>query len=276
MVSSLAIIGTFIVSSANTMEGAFDRSAEIDKYVETLNTGTQGVVTLALRDIYWSGISDRRLADVLNEQLLRDFADISTPEHPVGRPRFTWTVDEHYGVALIEALASMGIVDYNGTFEKIGKDPKQGGAGNKRVRNEARSAPKVVALRAGLNQVMATRENHVEGGNPTTSMLINLLKSDDRIYRDFALDRIYREKLRDPRLLNFLESQVVAYVNLSPVAKPGWQEVYLRRNIRLLGLSGDTKYLGTMESVVASNVDEGTKKYARVAANLLRTLNVPE
>jgi hypothetical protein len=128
----------------------------------------------------------------------------------------------------------------------------------------------MVAHRAGLNKVMASLDNHVEGGDPTTSMLINLLKSNDRIYTDFALDRIQREKLRDPRLLDFLESQVNDYVRRAPVAKLQWQEVVIRRHIKLLGQSGDIKYRATMAKVLTSSVDKGAKKQAEVAASLLQ------
>jgi hypothetical protein len=169
-------------------------------------------------------------------------------------------------------LASLGLPDYNSAFEVI---EQRGARGknttvNKRMRTAARNAPRIVTLHVGLNAVMASRENHVEGGDPAASLLINLIKSDNRIYREFALDRVYRQKRYDPRLLDALESQVLEYVNHSPVTKLEWQHVFLRRNIKLLGLSGQIKYRKIAETVLASNADAGAKKHAAVAANLLQ------
>jgi hypothetical protein len=272
LVVSVGIATLSMSSHVLAMDGDFDRSAEVDRYVEVLRSGTQNAVTAALNEIYWSGISDRRLGDALNDLLLKDFDNIvNPPPPPFGRPRFSWTVDEKYGVGLIEALASMGMPEYNATFDKIAQAGKEKGAINKRIKKEAQAAPKLIAFRAGLNKAMASRESHVEGGNPTSSMLINLLKSDNRLYRDFALDRIHREKLRDPRLLDFLDGQVIAYVNRAPVKKLEWQDTYMRRNIKLLGLLGNATHHRTMEMVLASKVDEGAKKHAKVAASLLST-----
>ncbi|MGC3979685.1 MAG: hypothetical protein QM808_00315 [Steroidobacteraceae bacterium] len=236
-----------------------------------MKTGTQGAATAAAKEIYWSGISDARLGDALNERLLRDYAAVENPQRAaIKGPRFTWTVDETYAVALVEALASLGMPGYDVTFEKLGEAKDANGSINKRVRKAALNAPKILKLRTGLNGVMAGRENHIEGEEPLTSMLINLLNSDERLYRDFALDRIYREKLVDSRLLDVLNSQVLEYVQRGSKAKPDWKDEYLRRNIKWLGLSGQAKYLKTMEQVLASNVDAGAKKYAGVAAQQLQ------
>lgn len=171
---------------------------------------------------------------------------------------------------MIRALASLGIVDYIATFENIDKAANADKRINKRIHKAARQASVICNFHSGLNSVMTSRESHIEGGDPMASMLINLIKSDDRLYRDFAMDRVHREKIRDSRIFDVLEAQVVDYLERSPVKELDWKDVFMRRNIQALGLSGDAKYKGTVQRVLASQVDAGAKKYAQVALSRLQ------
>jgi hypothetical protein len=76
------------IPNAFAMEGSFDRSAEVDNYIETIDTAPQVIATATLHDIYWSGISDRRLGEFLKERLMSDYAEIATPEYNAPVPRF--------------------------------------------------------------------------------------------------------------------------------------------------------------------------------------------
>lgn len=62
---------------AYSMDATFDRAAEVDKYVGELKTGTHGRLELVAREIYDSGISDRRLAAAINERLMQDYPHMS-------------------------------------------------------------------------------------------------------------------------------------------------------------------------------------------------------
>ena len=269
-INLLCFIFFIATATSNAMEGTFDRSTEIDKYINIIQSGTKGDIISATQSICWSGLSDKRLAAAINQRLMDDFMEIRSQRIRGIDPRFDWTTDERYGVSLINALASMGLPEYISTFEKIDSTANKDRRINKRVHHAARFAPKILGSRTGMGELMLSRANHIEGGDPMTSMLINLLHSDKRSFRDFALDKIYRENMRDPRLMDALADQVNDYISRSPVSEIGWKEAFVRRNIAYLGLSGYHKYRDTLQGVLNSQADEEAKDYARIALERLQ------
>jgi len=276
---SMALAG----SSACAMDGVFDRTAEVEKFMQVMKTGTEGDVVVAAKAIYASGISDRRLADAVNERMLADYAELAPPRRR-GLPgplrvvlnRTTRTVDENYGVWLVKALQSFGFDDYLATLDRVSAHPDRGGSKVPRMRTAAANAPKYLPRHRSINVVMASRKNHNEGDDPQASMVINLLLSDESSHREFpshvefALDRIHDDRMFDPRILSLLDRQLLEYIEKTAGTKADDKNMIIAKRIKVLGLAGDRQYRGTIEKLLASKANRAHKRHAEVALSQLQ------
>jgi hypothetical protein len=245
----------------------FDRSIEIDEYVSVMTNGTIGAATKGARRIYFSGISDARLAAVVSERLLLDYAELG-PSKASGLPGFN-TVKEEYGIWMVRALASSGIAEYKETLKKV-IHSNLGGAAVRKMRKTAKEELLRVDWYATRNKVMASMDNYQVGEDPTNAMLVNLLLADDPECRDFALDVVNWEKKFDPHILQVLERQVREYAVATKGVRNPSVDDRIAVNIKLLGHSGVTQYRDVMNEVLASNAVTSVKRQAATALQRLQ------
>lgn len=276
-VSSLIAVALF-AQDVQAADEVFDRRAEIEQYIEVFGSGNVTETIAAANRLYVAGISDTRLADVLSARLARDYAELnleytrSNEPHPAaGVVHRVLAVDTQYGAAMARALASLGVEQAAATLRQIAQSPRKGGANIKRVRDVAAQQAARIEWYRKRNEIMASTKNHRDGDDPRVSMMVNLLLSDDRSYREHAMDRIYSERLRDPRLFAVLESQVRQYLLDTQAAPPRQKADSLAEySVKLLGLSGDRSRSEILRNVLASNLPAGIKKQAQVALDRLK------
>ncbi|MBC7983374.1 MAG: hypothetical protein H7Y02_05910 [Candidatus Obscuribacterales bacterium] len=250
----LAALILLFAGTAHAMEGVFDRSAEIEKYIALATSGTRGELTLVAKDIYVSGLSDRRLAEAVSQRLLKDYVGIAQNQ----------SSDIQYGRWMIKALASFGVSEYAATLSEVKKRAKVA-----KLRSEAGEELEQIAWHKTKNEIMATRINHKEGDNQRASQLMNLLRSDDFTYKYQAADRISWEKLVEPRILEEMSAQMLKYMDETDMNASRAQSKTLGYYAKLLGYSGEPKYRETLEKVIASKAGTLVKRRAKDALGKL-------
>jgi hypothetical protein len=235
---------------AHALDGNFDRSAEVAKYLDIVQTGSRLNMTRAAKELYVSGIDDPRLAAALSERLLRDTPSLVKNNR----------ADGQYGAWMVKALASTGVEQYAATIEQVQSRVKVGA-----VRMECKEELEKIAWHKAKNRIMNSRENHVEGGNERASQLLNLIKADDFTFKQFAADRVSWEKQLDERILDEMAEQLIRYMNDTGRNASRAQGKALGLYAKLLGYSGLSKYRDPLDQVLASKASALLKKHAREA-----------
>jgi hypothetical protein len=242
-----AVIAIFIFSIANSMDGVFDRSAEIEKYLEAVKSGTRGANIDAAREIFNSGIGDERLAAALSERLLADFKRIDTLERN----------NEEYVRWLVKALASMGIKAYEPSLARVCKE-----SSNNQIKTSCAEERAKIDWYRSRNEIMSSRKYFSEGDDPKVARMLNLIEADDFSYKQYASDRMNWSRMLDPKLMDAVDRQVLLHVEATRHGVSRDQAKAMGMFIKLLGYSGNVKYRATLEKVKASKATSLMKKYA--------------
>ncbi len=236
---------------ANAMDGAFDRSAEVDQYVAHLNsTATQEQLIPTARAIHISGIGDERLAKAIADRLLRDLPHLET----------------QYGAWMVRALASTGEPIAKDTLTQVGKATRI-----PRIKTECEEQVNVVDWQRHKNQVMASRRNYSEGDNMRVAQLLNLLQSDDFSLKENAAYRMNWDKTLDARLMAEIATQMAAFVDKGAVTKDKDELVVMGNYAKMLGYSHDQQYVELLRRVMIASPHLPIKKSAAKALDNLKS-----
>ncbi|MBC7983373.1 MAG: hypothetical protein H7Y02_05905 [Candidatus Obscuribacterales bacterium] len=230
------------------LDGSFDRSVEVEKYIEVYKTKTRGGVIEASKRIHVAGLADPQLAAAINERLLRDHVGESV-SGSIGTEYLEW---------MVKALASTGIAEYETTIKQVAKST---GARCSICREEWE---KISWYRA-RNEIASSREHHRAGDDPRITQMLNLLLTPDFSYRFFAAERMNRERLLDPRLMEVVSQQVLEHMNDTPRGSNHDQGKAMGLYVKLLGYSGNVKYRDTLNRLLASKASSVIKKHAKEA-----------
>lgn len=252
----VVLLGFFLpVTLAHAMEGSFDRSAEVEKYIEVFKNGTRGAVIDSSREIVNGGITDASLAAAINERLLRDYKSAD---------RFNTTVIQ-YVQWMARALAANGLTEYAGTIKQVAKE----GAGQSTRKLCTEELSKLGWYKA-RNKLMSDKKYFSEGGDRHIAQLTNLLMDADFSFKLFAADRMNWERILDPNLMEIVSQQVLQYMDRTVHGVARDQAKTMGLYIKLLGYSGNIKYRDTLERVRTSHATSLMKKYADESLKRLR------
>lgn len=241
------------VGNVYAMEGEFDRSDEVGRYMTAMQTGSIGTLAVAAKEISVSGIADPQLAAALSNRLLADYKTIGTDRE-----------NDTYGVWMCRALASFGIADYSDELKKVAS-----GAKNQKVRTACNDAVPTIAWNKSKNTVMASMQYHNEDDDPAVSRLMNLLMADDYSYKHYAVERMNWERVLDKRLMAAIAPQLEQYAQRT-AKLDDIQDDTIANFAKLLGYSRDVQYRGVLESVLASpHASRGVKRHAKYALDKL-------
>jgi hypothetical protein len=253
----LAAVAVFTLTEpTRAMDGVFDRSAEVDKYIQVIGTGTRNTLTEAAREIHDADIGDARLARALRDKLQSDLPTLD-PKN---------SVDAKYRKSMVMAIASTGAMEFASDVKGM-----CAGIQAKRSVTYCDQAADRMQWYKAKNELMASRQYHRDGDDPKVSMIMNLLMSDDLSFKVEGADKMNWGKILDVRLMEAIEPQLLQYVNAGPRNATRMQANVAAHFVKLLGYSGDPKYRDTLSKVLAARPGESVK---RRAAEGLRRLDL--
>lgn len=251
-----SLLATGLCASVAAMEGEFDRSSEVEKYIQIINTGTRNTLTEAAREIHDADIGDARLARALRDKLQSDL--------PALDPKSS--VDAKYRKSMVMAIASTGATEFASDVKGM-----CAGIKSKKPVTYCDEAAERMQWYKSKNALMASKQYHRDGDDPKVSMIMNLLMSDDLSFKVEGASKMNWGKILDARLMDAIEPQVLQYVNAGPRNATRMQANVAAHFIKLLGYSGNPKYRDTISKVLAAKPGEGVK---RRAAEALRRLEL--
>lgn len=237
------------------MEGVFDRSAEVERYVAQLDSEPSKEVLMAAvaKPIYVSGISDERLAQALSDRLMRDLPLLDASRDSA-----------QYGAWMVKALGSTGTELARSNIKEIQTKTKIA-----RVKSECADQLHELDWQRRKNEIMASRANYQEGGDMRVAQLLNLLKSEDYSYKQDAAYRMSWDKILDPRLMEEIAVQLQAFADKGGASTNKAENVAMSHYAKMLGYSGNQKYGPLLTTLYKSQTDYLVKKQALAALKRL-------
>jgi hypothetical protein len=284
LATGMCVFGVAALTGAPvySMDGVFDREAEVQSYLPAVEAGTRREFIQAAQKIYMSGIGDARLAQALAARLRKEAAGLDAPKlwhrynmnAVVVEDRYINETDAGYGLWLIQAPCSTGSELVLPALNEMASRRK--GAQLKELRKQAAFCANRLAWHRKKNELMASRQHHQPGDDPQVSRLVNLLHADDKTYRDFVYDYISANKIREPRYFDVIRANILAALQAPPVASSEKRapnktpNKTLIQELKMLGDSNDRSNATVLQRVLDSNVDVATKKHAQAALSRLQ------
>jgi hypothetical protein len=245
----------FFVGQALAMPGVFDRSAEIEQYIQQLGSDlTQEQLIDVAKPIYVSGITDERLSKAVGDRLLKDLPTLGKNSEST-----------QYAAWMVKALGSTG-TDTAATLIKEVRAKTT----SQRVRSECDDQLNELPWQRRKNEVMSSRENHNEGDKMRVSQMLNLLKSDDYSFKQDAAYRMSWDRVLDDRLMQEIAKQTQAFVEKNNGASKDKAEIVVMSHyVKMLGYSYDNKYRPVLMAVLQSKADSMVQRQAKKAIKRL-------
>jgi hypothetical protein len=248
-IALFAVLGCF-AASGHAMDGVFDRSTEVAKYVEMFKSGPRGALVDASKEIYTSGINDPVLAAAVKDRLLADYKTIKMGDS-AGSAYLSWGT---------KALASFGIAEHASALGEICAH-----ASSQKARGHCKDELERIDWHRGKNQIMASRKNYVDGENPRTARYINLIQADDFSYKYLGADRINWERLLEPRVMDAIAEQIELNLDKTTTSADRATTKTMGMFCKLLGYSGQMKHKETLQKVIDSDAGMLVTKHAKEA-----------
>jgi len=239
-------IGAILLLLVNVSVYSFDSVDEqIDHYLVILETDNYANKVRMLERLQWSGLSDPRLYDEIEHQLLMHYQSD-------GRDKYAISLLSHKA----RALGFSGNEKYRNSLAQVNK-----GANSKRVRKHAKKALSELGKYKGWNQLIAESDINVQGKSVEVTTYMKMLNVNDTFVQRQAARAIYHEFQDDPDLLALVADRL--------------EGLYLQDNLdkqvqdtaawfsKALGQSGRLEYTVFLSKVAQDTPHKKIRKYAK-------------
>lgn len=222
---------------------AFDSVDEqIDSYLAILGGGDHLARIQMLKRLQWSGISDPRLYDAIEELPLREIG-LAKPNRP--------ELDDI--THRIRALGYSGNEKYRPTLERLGRE-----AANKKIRNHARKALQQLGQFKTWNEKIAQSDIATSGKSTEVATYMRMLNTNDVMVQRLAARATFHERRMDKDLLDLTAAKLRGLY-----AQPGLGGQALDTAawfVKALGMSGN--YTDLLIEVNQATPYKKLKKYS--------------
>ena len=257
-------IGTSSVSAQG------DRSAEVEQYINMLNSSSRHHRITAAKKISRSGLSEEKLFDMINDILLKNYKKNTRNSQQIDE--MSW---------LCKALASSGLDKYGVSLKSVADNTQ-----NPKLKKYALQSLNLIKQYAERNRVMTDDKHLTEGFSPELARYINMLRSEDLKLKRDAAKNIFRAAITDERLYDIVEEELLKEFGKTPKKREYdeyEEEVEYgasRKNklqsdtiswlCKALGASGMPKYMETLEKVTKTSISMKVRKNAKSSLQMLK------
>lgn len=241
--TSLAIIGLLLVVATGAQADQADLDAEIEHYAKVFSGKSFSAKKQAMDVLAWVGISDPRVYDPIESELLAGYQISDSDKTKVDQ--MSWLAKGGLGVS--------GNSKYIATLQKVQAGP------SKKLAKHAGTGIERIPKYEKWNAVISANLEQAPSGRLGESRTLNMLASD--------LPELFRAGAKITRKNYSGDEEVLAAVNASLLANYNRnlsnkvQIDGVNHLIRTLGEAGDSTYRPTLDKVATS----GNKKIAKYA-----------
>jgi hypothetical protein len=244
-----------LLASLN-MISAFATANEVNEYMEIFQTGSYKAQTTAANQLQWSGISDKRLFDLIESKLLTILPSAAADKQAAD-------VAAWYA----KALGISGQDKYQGTLNKMAQGTFGTGEAHpkllKKLMKYGLEGIDLIPKYKKWNPIISNSKNFRADKSLQTNRYANMLKSNEWELQLIATKRMNHEKITDPSLLDLLNAKILKdYQAVSKSSDEARIDAF-QWMIRTLAALGAPKYLETMQEVSTKGSGKGVAGYAK-------------
>lgn len=243
-------IGLVLLLVVNMPVYAFNSVDEqIDHYLEVLEKGGYEAKKQMLERLQWSGLTDPRLFDEIEKQLLAQYQneDLDKYENSLLSHR-------------ARALGYSGNDEYRGSLAEVKKAAFQ-----KRVRQHANKALSELGKYKNWNKMIAQSDITVEGKSVEVTTYMKMLNINDFFVQRQAARATYHELRQDPDLLALIAFRLESLYLLQYLDKH--EQDTAAWFCKALGQNASWEYRELLSKVAKDTPHKKIRKYARKYVN---------
>jgi hypothetical protein len=240
----LAMLALLLAVATGAQADQADLDAEMERYAKVFSGKSFSAKKQALDALAWAGISDPRVYDPIEAELLAGYPLADSDKTKVDQ--MSWLAKGGLGVS--------GNSKYTATLEKV-----LAGTPSKKLRKHVTTGIERIPKYAIWNPIISANLEQAPSGRLGQSRTMNLLASD--------IPELFRAGAKITRKYYSDDEEVLAAVNASLLANYNRnlsnkvQIDGVNHLIRTLGEAGDSTYRPTLDKAAAS----GNKKIAKYA-----------
>lgn len=212
------------------------------QYLRTFTNEPPHLQIQAAERLEWLGLSDTRLYDRIEQNLLASYQDNAKER-------------ANYASWMAKALGFSGQDQYRETLARVAAE-----AANKNTRKHAQQALDNLARYKAWNRIIGDTGKARPDVPSEHNGYANMLRSDDHQLQRLAAKRIYNERIREDWLLALLESRVRA-VYAEPIADKA-QADSIAYMLKALAVTGSAQYRPLVEDAAQNGGSPVLRKHA--------------
>ena len=240
-----ATLATLMVLLPFAVVAEMDREKDIQNFADMVTSGNWVKYKEAAQLLEWSGLSDSRIFDPLEEELLK----ITAKKNP-GKQ------DIDLASWLLKALSFSGQNKYYDTVLMTSKKTK-----DSKIKKYAKLSLGQFEQYNKWNPIINSDEQYNKNVSPEINRFANMLRSDDFPLMELAAKRIHFEHQYDEYLMDVLAKAIETnnkskYASNRDLDSMGWM-------MKALGGSRSEKHKPVLESLLKSGKHRKIRDYAR-------------
>lgn len=216
---------------------------DVQHYIDVFSGKPRVQQRQACESLQWAGLSDTRVFDLVEKNLLASYRQINDRE------------DTDYNAWLCRALAFSGQEKYRATLQEVAAN-----GGHRNLRNHAAKALLELDQYKRWNPILASRAGYVAGKSDEVNRLGAMLRSGEKGLQLAAARRIHFGQLYDSWLLDTLHEVV------KPALSTDWSDKddidAVAWMLRALAGPAKVEYRSTLEQAASSAANRKVRKYA--------------
>lgn len=228
------------------------QTAKINDFIKMLQSSSSKTRINAAKYITRSGITDRKLYDIINEKLLAGYSVKN--QNPNHVDEMSW---------MCKALAASGSITYAPTLQKIIDS-----ADNEKLKRYAAQSLSLIHEYEERNRILNDSANMDPELSPEINKYINMLRSDNIALKRDAAKSIYRRPIAEKKLFEVLSEELLkGYKN--PASEGKNYSDAMSWMCKALGSSGMKEYRKTLAEIVENSSNDKIARYARQGLKML-------
>lgn len=222
-----------------------DRSKEINEYIKTLNTGSSRQRAVTARKIFTSGLTDKKLFDIINEGLLKGFKEEDNSRNHISE--MAW---------YCKALVSSGRIEYRSTIEQVAISSY-----NRKLSKHAWKNVHLFTVFAKRNELMKDKTYADKSLSLDMALTLAMLKSDILRFKKDGAKKLIKTRPDDNRIYGMINEEIIN--NLNSLSNDRDYIDMMAWLCKALGESRMPQYRETLQKVFDETTSDKLKKYAK-------------
>jgi hypothetical protein len=220
--------------------GAVEITSDVDSMLSTLISGSHDEQMQICRDLEIAGLSDRRLFDQVEKNLLASYQSNTRN-------------DAEYAAWLTKCLAFSGVESYRKTIEEVAQN-----GGHRGIKRHGVESQETLSEHGRWNPQIVGQPDDA-GQSLAANRIIKAFRVNDIALQMAAAKWAFERNISDESALDVIESTVKPLIKRIQTKENVQATAYM---LKALARTGNPRYRATIEEVTQSGSEPKLRKYA--------------